>query len=259
MNNLRLTTVQCDITWHDRTANCTHLHRLCRSIKGTDIVVLPEMFSTGFTMQPKLVAETMQGDTLRWMAAVSADLDALLIGSIVITERDQHYNRLICMRPDGQFSYYDKRHLFALAGEDSQYTAGRDLLIVDWKGWKICPLICYDLRFPVWAHHKSTEYDLLIYVANWPSMRIGHWDQLLAARAIENQCYTVGVNRVGEDPNAYVYNGHSAVFSYNGALIYRHEEGTAGLRTAILNKEKQQRYRSKLPFLQDADRFTFQN
>ncbi|MFZ1262437.1 MAG: nitrilase-related carbon-nitrogen hydrolase, partial [Chitinophagaceae bacterium] len=214
MSTLTITTIQANLHWEDKAANLQMLEEKINSIKEkTEIVVLPEMFSTGFSMKPELLAETMEGETLQWMKRIAAEKKIILTGSLIIADTVQtgiagpcYFNRLIWMLPNGQCGIYDKRHLFAYAGEDNHYTAGTKRLIASVKGWKINLLVCYDLRFPVWARQTPSlpgegeaEYDVLIYVANWPERRIHAWKTLLQARAIENQCYVVGVNRVGKD------------------------------------------------------------
>ena len=217
MSSLTITLIQSILHWQNKPANLAMFEQKINSIKEkTEIVVLPEMFSTGFSMQPDLLAETMEGDTLQWMQRIAAEKKIVLTGSIIAAENDNYYNRLVWMLPNGQRGIYDKRHLFAFAGEDEQYTPGSKRLIASVKGWKINLLVCYDLRFPVWARQvpspsppgevgRGHEYDILIYVANWPQRRNHAWKTLLQARAIENQCYVVGVNRVGDDGNGIHY------------------------------------------------------
>lgn len=225
----------------------------------TEIVVLPEMFSTGFSMQPKLFAETMEGETVEWMKRISSENGIVLTGSIIAEESGNYFNRLVWMLPNGQFGYYDKRHLFAYAGEHEAYTAGNKRLIASVKGWKINLQVCYDLRFPVWARqqtkNETPEYDLLIYVANWPEKRSHAWKTLLCARAIENQCYVVGVNRVGNDGNNIYHSGNSLVIDPLGQVLY-HMADEEDVNTITLSKEKLTEVRTRFPFLNDADNFT---
>ncbi len=225
----------------------------------TEIVVLPEMFSTGFSMQPKLFAETMEGETVEWMKRVSSENGIVLTGSMIAEENGHYFNRLVWMLPNGQFGYYDKRHLFAYAGEHAEYTAGNKRLIASVKGWKINLQVCYDLRFPVWARQQTQngmpEYDLLIYVANWPEKRSHAWKTLLCARAIENQCYVVGVNRVGNDGNNIYHSGNSLVIDPLGQVLY-HMADEEDVNTITLSKEKLAEVRTRFPFLNDADNFT---
>jgi predicted amidohydrolase len=230
----------------------------------TEIIVLPEMFSTGFSMQAKALAETMDGETVEWMKQVAAENKIILTGSIIIKENEQFFNRLIWMLPNGQFGYYDKRHLFAFAKEEEHYTPGNKRLIASVKGWKINLQICYDLRFPVWSRQKPVlstaaeevqpEYDLLIYVANWPEKRSHAWKTLLCARAIENQCYVVGVNRVGKDGNNIYHSGNSLVIDPLGQVLY-HTADEEDIFTVKLEKEKLEEVRTKFPFWKDADNF----
>lgn len=225
----------------------------------TEIVVLPEMFSTGFSMQPKLFAETMEGETVEWMKRISSENGIVLTGSMIAEENGHYFNRLVWMLPNGQFGYYDKRHLFAYAGEYAEYTAGNKRLIASVKGWKINLQVCYDLRFPVWARQQTQnevpEYDLLIYVANWPEKRSHAWKTLLCARAIENQCYVVGVNRVGNDGNNIYHSGNSLVIDPLGQVLY-HMADEEDVNTITLSKEKLAEVRTRFPFLNDADNFT---
>jgi len=231
----------------------------------TEIVVLPEMFSTGFSMRPESLAETMQGHTVDWMKRISRDKRIILTGSLVIEEDGKYFNRLIWMMPNGSMGYYDKRHLFGYAGEDKHYNAGNKRLIASVKGWKINLQICYDLRFPVWSRQQMTgstdnaepEYDVLIYVANWPQRRNHAWKTLLCARAIENQSYVIGVNRVGVDGNDIAHSGDSLVLNPMGEVLY-HMANEEDIFTIQLDKQELTDIRDKLPFLRDADRFHIQ-
>lgn len=224
----------------------------------TEVVILPEMFSTGFSMHPQALAEKMDGHTVAWMKALAARKKIILTGSVIIEENGLYFNRLIWMLPDGSYGYYDKRHLFAYAAENEQYTAGHKRLIASVKGWKINLQVCYDLRFPVWVRQKTEagfpEYDLIIYVANWPESRSHAWKTLLQARAIENQCYVAGVNRVGNDGNGIYYSGDSMIVDPLGEILYEqaHKED---VQTIILQKEKLEAVRKQFPFWKDADSF----
>lgn len=223
----------------------------------TEIVVLPEMFSTGFSMQPAKLAEDMNGKTVQWMKRIAAAKKIILTGSSIITENGNYYNRLLWVLPDGKIGTYDKRHRFAFAGEDNEYTAGNKRLIAQVKGWKINLLVCYDLRFPVWARQQTNgqpEYDVLLYVANWPQRRVHAWKTLLTARAIENQSYVVGVNRVGDDGNNIAHNGASMVVDPLGEVLYQQENEEA-IFTITLEKETIEQVRTKFPFWKDADQF----
>ncbi len=238
------------------------LEQKIASIKEkAEVVVLPEMFSTGFSMKPKELAETMDGETLQWMKRVAAERKIILTGSVIIEEEGNYYNRLIWMLPNGQYGVYDKRHRFAYAEEDKHYTAGNKRLIASVKGWKINLLICYDLRFPVWARQQAQpgemEYDLLIYVANWPERRAQAWKTLLQARAIENQSYVVGVNRVGDDGNDIHYSGESMVIDPLGEILYTKKDAE-DIFTIELDKKHLDTVREKFPFWKDADDFTIQ-
>lgn len=219
------------------------------------------MFSTGFSMNTSELAETMDGETVAWMKKVSNENGVILTGSIIIEEDEKHFNRLIWMLPNGQYGQYDKRHLFAYGEEDKHYNPGNKRLIASVKGWKINLQVCYDLRFPVWARQQSStngpEYDVLIYVANWPERRSHAWKTLLCARAIENQCYVVGVNRVGTDGNNIYYSGNSLVIDPLGQVLY-HMADEEDINTITLTKEKLEEVRSKFPFWKDADDFKIQ-
>ena len=228
----------------------------------TEIIVLPEMFSTGFTMKAELFAETMDGLTVQWMKKLSAENRVILTGSLIIEENKKYFNRLIWMMPNGEYGYYDKRHLFAYGEEDKYYTAGNKRLITSVKGWKLNMQVCYDLRFPVWARQSPSkdentiyEYDVLVYVANWPERRSHAWKTLLCARAIENQCYVVGVNRVGTDGNDIYHSGNSLVIDPLGEVLY-HMADDEDIFTITLEKERLDEVRTKFPFLKDADRFS---
>ena len=260
MSSLTITLIQTDVVWQDKTANLAMLKARINAIEQrTEIVVLPEMFSTGFTMQPELYAETMEGETMQWMKEISATNKIILTGSIIISDNEKFFNRLIWMLPNGQFGYYDKRHLFAYGEEDQHYTAGNKRLIASVKGWKINLQICYDLRFPVWSRQQSTtmesEYDLLIYVANWPEKRSHAWKTLLCARAIENQCFAVGVNRVGSDGKDNYYSGDSLVIDPLGQVLY-HKADEEDVCTISLQKEELSKVRIQYPFWKDADLFS---
>jgi predicted amidohydrolase len=253
---LAITTIQTNLYWEDKTANLQMLEQKIFSIKErTEIVVLPEMFSTGFSMQPEKFAETMDGDTISWMKRIASEKKIILTGSFINKENNHFYNRLTWMLPNGQYGVYDKRHRFAFAGEDKYYTAGTKRLIASVKGWKINLQVCYDLRFPVWARQSSeAEYDVLIYVANWPERRSIAWKTLLQARAIENQCYVIGVNRVGNDGNSIYHSGDSMVIDPLGEILY-HKKDEEDIFTITLSKDHLQTIRQKFPFWKDADSF----
>ena len=264
MSTLSVTLIQSELHWEDVAANLSMFEKKIAAVAGqTELVVLPEMFSTGFSMRPEMLAETMDGPTLEWMKKVAARNKVILTGSLIIKDDGRYFNRLIWMLPTGKFGVYDKRHRFAYAGEDEEYSAGTKRLIASAKGWRINLQICYDLRFPVWARqqlHKETltdgslEYDVLIFVANWPERRINAWKSLLKARAIENQCYVVAVNRVGADGNGIAYSGGSTVIDPLGEVLYEKNE-VEDTFTCDLQKQLLQDVRSKFPFWKDADAF----
>ncbi len=268
MSTLTLTTIQTNLYWEDKEANLLMLEDRIRNIdEKTEVVILPEMFSTGFSMHPKDFAETMEGETVAWMSQMAAKYRVLLAGSVIIEEEEKYYNRLVWMLPTGEYGYYDKRHLFAFAGEDQHYSAGNKRKIASVKGWKINLQVCYDLRFPVWARQKAPsqplpkeevgrglEYDLLIYVANWPERRSHAWKTLLCARAIENQCYVVGVNRVGKDGNDIYHSGNSMVIDPLGEVLY-HMADEEDTFTITLQKDHLENVRAKFPFWKDGDEF----
>jgi omega-amidase len=259
MSKLSFTLVQTDLVWEDRQQNRQRLEEKIRSISNSQVVVLPEMFSTGFSMRPEELAEPMSGETVTWMKNLAASKKMILTGSVIIEEGGKYYNRLIWMLPNGQSGYYNKRHLFAYAEEDKHYTAGQERLIASVNGWKINLLVCYDLRFPVWSRQsprvEGFEYDVLVYVANWPEKRSLAWRSLLRARAIENQCYVIGVNRVGTDGKGIAYNGGSTVIDPLGEILYE-KLSEEDVFTITLDKEELNSIRERFPFRADADGFT---
>ena len=255
MQDLRITLVQMDIHWQQPAKNREKIEVRIGQLAGqTDLIVLPEMFTTGFSMDASGQAETMQGETVQWMTSWAKKLGAALTGSLIIEEDGHYYNRLVWMEPDGSFQTYDKRHLFAMAGEDAHYTRGKDRLVVNYLGWRICPLICYDLRFPVWARNDDA-YDLLIYMANWPDRRAYDWQTLLRARAIENQCYVAAVNRVGEDSNGLHYQGDSCLIDPGWRKVLYEQSHEEAMHTVSLSATHLKAVREKLPFLADRDEF----
>jgi len=275
MSSLTLSLIQADLRWEDKDANRRLLEEKIDALpQPAEVVVLPEMFSTGFSMRPEVLAETMDGPTLDWMKKVAARKKIILTGSLIIQEGGNYYNRLIWMLPNGQFGYYDKRHRFAYAGENEHYTAGNRRLVASVKGWRVLLLVCYDLRFPVWSRQQpatpgtpvagslssdgfSLEYDLIIYVANWPERRSHAWKTLLQARAIENQCYVAGVNRVGNDGNNIYHGGDSMIVDPLGEVL-AHESKEEALITHALTKERLEEVRSRFPFWKDADHFSIE-
>jgi predicted amidohydrolase len=278
MSSLTITIIQTNLIWENKKANLEMLSQKIESIKEkTEVVILPEMFSTGFSMQPKLLAENMRGETVDWMKKTTSSKKIILTGSVIIkdsapspkerAEGEAYYNRLIWMLPNGEYGMYDKRHLFAYADEHNHYSPGNKRLIAQVKGWKINLQVCYDLRFPVWSRQnpspnlspggeeQASEYDLLVYVANWPEKRSTAWKTLLQARAIENQCYVVGVNRVGEDGNKINHSGDSMIIDPLGEILYQ-KTTVEDVFTYTLNKAKLNEVREKFPFWKDADTFT---
>ncbi|WP_413513062.1 nitrilase family protein [Myroides odoratus] len=250
---MKIALIQAPLVWEDVQKNTTYFKNQLQHIEAdTDMVVLPEMFTSGFTMHPERVFMTMQDKFIDELQKCCKSLDFALTGSIVIKEGAQYYNRLFFIWPTGEFKTYDKRHLFSLAGEEKVYAPGSDRLIVSYKGWNICPLVCYDLRFPAFARNSSGVYDLLLYVASWPDQRIYAWDSLLKARAIENMSYVVGVNRCGEDQNDNQYTGHSQVIDYMGQPIIEPQEGEQ-IKYCVLDKTRQDKARDRFGFLKDAD------
>jgi len=247
--------IQSPLSWENPIENRNYFQEKINSISDkVDLIVLPEMFTTGFTMHPKGLSETMHGDTVNWLKELAKAKNAAITGSIIILENENYYNRLIFVFPSGEIQHYDKRHLFTLAGEDKSYTQGSQKQIIEYKGFKICPQICYDLRFPVFSRNNE-DYDLLIYVANWPKPRINAWDILLQARSVENMCYTIGVNRIGPDENNHEYTGHSQVVDFLGNYLIEPKE-KEGVFIAELDKKQMLETRKKLGFLRDRDSFT---
>jgi omega-amidase len=262
MQDLSITIIQSSVHWENSTANLAAFEeKIWKVEKPTDVIILPEMFSTGFSMKPAGLAEMMNQNTFRWMKQMASQTGALIIGSFIAKENGHYFNRLLWMEPDGSYRTYDKRHLFRMADEHKVYTSGENKFIGTWKGWNIFPLVCYDLRFPVWSRNgwnsadKRMNYDLLIYVANWPQPRVTQWDTLLRARAIENLSYVAGVNRVGDDGNGVPYSGHSAAIGPKGEEIFFAGESEI-IKTVRLEYETLIAHRSKFPAYLDADNFT---
>lgn len=254
-NDLVVTLVETDLIWESPEGNRKALaEKILSHVSASDLFILPEMFTSGFTMNPELVSDTMDGETIRWLKELSITKRAAICGSFVIKEGSDFVNRFVFVTPEAELWYYDKKHTFTLAGEHEAYKAGAKKVSFEYLGWKICPMICYDLRFPVWARNTE-DYDLLIYVANWPKPRINAWDALLKARAIENMSYCIGVNRVGFDGNGHEYPGHSNIYDVLGNLPDVKTDSGSGLNYAELNKRSIEKYRSKLNFLADQDQF----
>jgi omega-amidase len=287
MQDLSVTIIQTSLYWENPTANLANLEeKIAKISTQSDLIILPEMFTTGFTMNVKTVAEPMNFTTFKWMKQQAKQTKAVITGSYIVKEGENYYNRLLWMRPDGTFEKYDKRHLFRMGGEHHHFAGGSERLIVELKGWKICPLICYDLRFPVWSRNFQQEeggkedvkmgkeigensiphiydpiptipnlnYDILIYVANWPAVRSQVWDTLLQARALENQSYCIGVNRVGEDGMGLNYSGNSAVIDFKGNPLF-YQKDTEVINNQILSKQELDDFRTKFPAYLDADEF----
>lgn len=259
MENLQITALQLDLIWHNPAKNQSKIEAL---LKGEDqvgdVIVLPEMFTTGFSMEAETQAEQMQGESVNWMLDLAAEYQSCVVGSLIIEEGDVYWNRFIATSPEGIIATYNKRHPFSLAKEHLTYRPGKDRVIFEYKGWKICPQVCYDLRFPVWARNKkegdSLAYDLLVYVANWPSTRVYHWETLLQARAIENQSFVIGVNRVGKDEKQLAYSGSSMIVHPSSEKL-AFNSGDECVLKATLKQEELHAYRNKFPFWQDADEF----
>ncbi len=253
--DLSVTIVQTELHWHNAAANRQMFQeKLAAAAPETDLIVLPEMFTTGFSMSAAELAEEPEGETLRWLQQMAQQHNAVITGSIIVRHDENYYNRLLWVRPDGTYEKYDKRHLFRMAKEHHTYTPGNEHLVVELKGWKIRPLVCYDLRFPVWSRNKSNSYDLLLYVANWPKVRNHAWRTLLQARAIENLAYVVGVNRVGTDGNNHPYSGDSAIIDPKGLKLLEVSE-VEGVYTVSLSKQELISFREAFPAHLDADTF----
>jgi predicted amidohydrolase len=250
---INITLIQSNIIWEDKISNLKNYQEKIDKIESTDLIILPEMFTTGFSMNPKDISETMNGETIQWMKANASKMNSAICGSIIIEEEGKYFNRFIWVNPDGSIHQYDKKHLFSFAGENKNYTPGNKKIIIEYKGWKICPLVCYDLRFPVWSRN-SEEYDLLIYVANWPTKRKLAWKSLLVARAIENQCYVIGVNRVGKDENNHYYSGESSLINALGETLYINSH-VEDVYSTTITKCELNKIRKLLPFLNDKDNF----
>lgn len=258
MQNLEVAFIQSDLVWHNAEKNRVNfLLKINQISEEVDLIILPEMFTTGFSMHPNNISESMNGETVQWMKNLAASKNTAITGSIIIEENDNYFNRLLFVYPSGEIEYYNKRHLFSLAGEHKVYKDGTEQKIIEYKGWKICLQICYDLRFPVFS--RNTEnYDILLYVANWPKQRISAWDALLKARAIENMSYVIGVNRVGKDANNYEYSGHSAAFDGLGETISNTTPFQEETMVVNIDKKKLLALREKLNFLSDKDTFKLQ-
>ncbi len=259
--SLKITIVQTRIIWQDVQQNLRWFEGRLESITGTtDIIVLPEMFTTGFSMENEKLAEEPGGKGMQWMQKIATQYNAVVVGSIMMKDQGKFFNRLVWMHPSGESEFYDKRHLFRMANEHNHYTEGTSRLVFIYKGWKICPLICYDLRFPVWSRNRflsdQFDYDCLLYAANWPEKRSHAWKSLLVARAIENQSYVIGVNRIGNDGNGIMYSGDSVVLDYKGEKVSTTERFGDRVETVTITKKDLEDYRIQFPAGMDADHFT---
>ncbi len=286
MDDLKITLIQADLHWENKEKNFDTFSNKIKAIsESTDLIVLPEMFSTGFSMDSKKLAETMNGDTVSWMRTMAVKKNCAITGSFICEEDGNYFNRLVWMNPGGTCTHYNKRHFFRMGNEHSHYSPGENKIIVDLKGWKICPLICYDLRFPVWSRNQRTanseqliekrgklysdenthpqsnfhnpqyQYDVLIYVANWPEKRAHPWKTLLLARAIENQCYVVGLNRVGNDGNNFSHSGDSAIINAKGEIISNINPFEESVKTITICFDELESFRKSFPAILDADNF----
>lgn len=252
MQELKITIIQPDIIWENPQANLAKYSRLVKKIKETDVIILPEMFTTGFSMEPEKLKESMNGLSIEWMTKVAAEQNAAVVGSLIIEEDKHIFNRALWIFPDGKIEKYDKHHLFTMGQEPFHYSPGKEKIIIEFKGWKFCPLICYDLRFPVWARNLE-DYDVLLFMANWPSSRHHTWKNLLVSRAIENQSYCFGINRVGTDGNGLDYNGDSTCISPKGFAEFMGEE--ENVQTFTISYSELHNFRKSFPLLNDRDNF----
>ena len=253
---MKITLIQTDLLWNDPVGNRARFEQKIAEAGSADLIVLPEMFSTGFCTQPRLAAEPLGGETLPWMKRIAQKTDCALAGSVAVEENGNYFNRFYFVKPDGSVFHYDKRHLFTYGGEHKEFTAGDKRVIVEYKGWRILLQICYDLRFPVWSRNRN-DYDLALYTANWPTPRVDAWSALLRARAIENLCYVAGINRTGTDPNCS-YCGKSALLDFKGQTLADVEPGKEALLSAELDADALRDFRKNFPALQDADRFSLE-
>ena len=255
---IKIASIQTNIIWENPKANRLEYDKLFQSLEPVDLIILPEMFTTGFSMKTENIAENNSGNTLFWLQEHSKTLDTCILGSLPIRESNKFFNRLYVVKPN-EILYYDKRYLFSMAQEDKYYSKGKKELVFELKGWKIKPLICYDLRFPLWSKNKYNnnefDYDILVYVANWPAVRSKAWTSLLKARAIENMSYVVGVNRIGQDANEIKYNGSSRVYNFKGDRMDNFKDNKPRVQINNLVKSKLDSFRNKFPVLKDADDF----
>ena len=253
MQDLKVTLIQTSLFWENIESNLSLFDKKIDGIRDeTDLIVLPEMFTTGFSMNAEKLAQDMGGTSVKWLREKSRSKQTDITGSMIIRENGKYFNRLLWAKPDGTLLHYDKRHLFRLTGEEKVYSAGNKNITVELKGWRIRPFICYDLRFPCWTRNSNNSYDVAIFIANWPEKRTSHWKILLPARAIENQCYVIGVNRMGEDGNGYYHSGDSSVIDPIGNIIFRKQDEES-IYTTLLSYPALQEYRKSFPAWMDAD------
>lgn len=253
--NLNISCIQTQLIWEDTEKNLLQFEKHFQQLSlNSELVILPEMFSTGFSMNPEKLAEEMNGRSFNWLKEQAAKINKIIIGSLIIKDQGEHYNRLFVMFPDGHYEFYDKRHLFRMGNEHKHYSAGKNRLVFKYKNWRICPLTCYDLRFPVWSRNQN-DYDLLIYIANWPESRREVWKKLLPARAIENQVYVAGVNRIGNDGEGLSYSGDTVIINPKGEIMVETKEHTHQIIDAGLSLDELNRFRKKFPVGLDADKF----
>jgi omega-amidase len=255
MQDLKISVIQTHLFWEDIDKNLSHFNELISSINEVDVIVLPEMFSTSFSMNAKQLAEPMSGKSISFLKNTAHKKNAAICASLIIVENDKYYNRFVWIEPNGKIITYDKRHLFSMAQENNHFTAGTNKVIIEYKGWKICPMVCYDLRFPVWSRNRNKQYDCLIYVANWPEVRANAWSALLVARAIENQAYVIGANRIGIDGNNISYSGNSALIDPKGHALTDAKLHEDCVLYASLSYADLQEFRNKFPLDKDADAF----
>lgn len=261
MKDLKLSILQSELFWEDVEANLAMFEEQIWDIEEADIILLPEMFNTGFSMNPERLAEVPGLKTQKWLLQMAEQKNAMVAGSYIVNDKGSYYNRFVAAFPNGTIQYYDKKHLFTLANEENHFEAGTERLIFEFRGWKVCPMICYDLRFPAWARNTISsnseyEYDLLLFTASWPKPRINAWDTLLQARAIENLAFVAGANRMGRDGNDYEYVGHSAIYDFQGKKLDK-LENEIGIVQATLRKDELDIFRNRFPFLSDAHSFEF--
>jgi predicted amidohydrolase len=259
VHTLDITLIQTELFWENKEVNIHHFTELIDDIKEqTDVIILPEMCATGFSMKAQQLAESMDGAVVEWMKQMAHKKQSVICGSLIIEENSNYYNRFIWVEPDGKLQWYDKRHLFRMTGEHDFYKRGEKKIIIEYKGFKIFPIVCYDLRFPVWLRRtKKTDYDLLIVVANWPERRVSHWKTLIQARAIENQVYVAAVNRVGTDGNGFIYSGETSLVNPKGEILFQQANESVS-KTLTINSEDVIEWRKAFNAIEDADNFVIE-